>query len=205
MRAPSMSSIVERRLLVNYRVDPEVAASLLPAPLRPQLANGWGVAGICLIRLGRLRPSWYLTGPGCAPRMPRTASPSNGTRRAAARRACTFRGVTVIQWRRSSRAGACSPASTTTRPSTCARPRRISTWPSPARMARPAPPWMSAWHSGSSQAPSSPPCRRHRTSSGVDQRDSPLPATAAGSTAWSCRLIAGPSSRSRLALFVGQP
>jgi hypothetical protein len=53
-----MSSVIERRLLVNYRVDPEVAARLLPTPLRPQLVNGWAVAGICLIRLGRLRPSW---------------------------------------------------------------------------------------------------------------------------------------------------
>ncbi len=53
-----MSSVIERRLLVNYRVDPEVASSLLPAPLRPQLVNGWAVAGICLIRLGQLRPSW---------------------------------------------------------------------------------------------------------------------------------------------------
>jgi hypothetical protein len=48
--------VVERRLLVNYRTDPEVTARLLPAPLRPQLVNGWAVAGICLIRLGRLRP-----------------------------------------------------------------------------------------------------------------------------------------------------
>jgi hypothetical protein len=53
-----MSSVIERRLLVNYRVDPAVAASLLPTPFRPQLVNGWAVAGICLIRLGRLRPSW---------------------------------------------------------------------------------------------------------------------------------------------------
>jgi hypothetical protein len=53
-----MSSVIERRLLVNYRVDPGVAARLLPAPLRPQLVNGWAVAGICLIRLGQLRPSW---------------------------------------------------------------------------------------------------------------------------------------------------
>lgn len=53
-----MLSVIERRLLVNYRVDPGVAASLLPAPLRPQLVNGWAVAGICLIRLGRLRPGW---------------------------------------------------------------------------------------------------------------------------------------------------
>ena len=57
MRPPTMSSVIERRLLVNYRVDPAAAASLLPTPLRPQLVNGWAVAGICLIRLGRLRPS----------------------------------------------------------------------------------------------------------------------------------------------------
>jgi hypothetical protein len=58
-----MSSVIERRLLVNYRVDPAVAASLLPTPFRPLLVNGWAVAGICLIRLGRLRPSWV---PRCA-------------------------------------------------------------------------------------------------------------------------------------------
>ena len=58
MRPPTMSSVIERRLLVNYRVDAAVAARLLPTPLRPQLVNGWAVAGICLIRLGRLRPSW---------------------------------------------------------------------------------------------------------------------------------------------------
>jgi hypothetical protein len=52
-----MSSVIERRLLVNYRVYPEVAARLLPAPQRPQLVNSWAVAGICLIRLGRPRPS----------------------------------------------------------------------------------------------------------------------------------------------------
>jgi hypothetical protein len=58
MWAPRMSSVVERRVLVNYRVDPEVVARLLPVPLRPQLVGGWAVAGICLIRLGRLRPVW---------------------------------------------------------------------------------------------------------------------------------------------------
>jgi hypothetical protein len=58
LRLPVVTSVIERRLLVNYRVEPEVAARLLPAPLRPQLVNGWAVGGICLIRLGRLRPSW---------------------------------------------------------------------------------------------------------------------------------------------------
>jgi hypothetical protein len=38
-----MSSVIERRLLVNYRVDPGVAARLIPTPLRPQLVNGWAV------------------------------------------------------------------------------------------------------------------------------------------------------------------
>lgn len=58
MRQPRLSSVVERRLLVNYRVDPKIATRLLPGPLRPQLVGGWAVAGICMIRLGRVRPAW---------------------------------------------------------------------------------------------------------------------------------------------------
>ncbi|MFJ3091609.1 DUF2071 domain-containing protein [Streptomyces sp. NPDC086838] len=57
MRQPRLSSIVERRLLVNYRVDPDTAARLLPQPLRPQLVHGHAVAGICLLRLGSVRPA----------------------------------------------------------------------------------------------------------------------------------------------------
>jgi len=53
---PSLAGTVERRLLVNYRVDPDVMTRLLPRPLRPQLVRGWAVAGLCLIRLGHLRP-----------------------------------------------------------------------------------------------------------------------------------------------------
>nr|MDT0665170.1 DUF2071 domain-containing protein [Micromonospora sp. DSM 115978] len=58
MRKPGMSSVVERRLLVNYRLEPDTVAALLPQSLRPHLVGGWAVAGICLIRLGRARPSW---------------------------------------------------------------------------------------------------------------------------------------------------
>lgn len=54
---PELVGEIERRLLVNYRVDPEVLTRLLPAPFRPQVVNGVGVAGICLIRLGGMRPS----------------------------------------------------------------------------------------------------------------------------------------------------
>lgn len=60
---PVMAGVIERRLLVNYRADPEVVGRLLPAPLRPQLVNDAAVVGICLIRLGALRPQGF---PGVA-------------------------------------------------------------------------------------------------------------------------------------------
>lgn len=59
MRMPKVAGVVERRLLVNYRLDAEVAARCLPAPFRPQLVDGAAVAGICLIRLGHLRPHGF--------------------------------------------------------------------------------------------------------------------------------------------------
>lgn len=56
MRLPRINADIERRLLVNYRVDPDAAAAILPAPFRPQLVAGFAVAGVCLIRLGAVRP-----------------------------------------------------------------------------------------------------------------------------------------------------
>jgi hypothetical protein len=56
MQIPVLRGIIDRRILVNYRVDPEVLAKFLPQPFRPKLINGVGIAGICLIRLGRIRP-----------------------------------------------------------------------------------------------------------------------------------------------------
>lgn len=58
VRIPTLASTVERRLLINYRVDPAVAQTLIPAHLRPQLVQGSAVAGICLIRLAAVRPVW---------------------------------------------------------------------------------------------------------------------------------------------------
>jgi hypothetical protein len=57
MTLPVIHGIIERRLLVNYRIDPEFVGRLLPAPFRPQLVGGWAVGGICLIRLHSVRPS----------------------------------------------------------------------------------------------------------------------------------------------------
>jgi hypothetical protein len=57
MRIPVIKGIIERRILVNYRVDPAVLSRCLPSPFRPKIQSGRGVAGICLIRLREIRPA----------------------------------------------------------------------------------------------------------------------------------------------------
>jgi hypothetical protein len=59
MRIPVVYGKIERRMLVNFRVRPEVLSRLLPPPFRLKLVRGWGMAGICLIRLGGIRPRFW--------------------------------------------------------------------------------------------------------------------------------------------------
>ena len=59
MRIPTIRGLIDRRVLVNFRVAPEVMARVCPAPFRPQIVNGFGVAGICLIRLKHIRPKTF--------------------------------------------------------------------------------------------------------------------------------------------------
>lgn len=58
MNIPVIRGVIDRRILVNYRVDPGVLASVLPAPFRPKVVGGVGMAGICLIRLKNVRPAF---------------------------------------------------------------------------------------------------------------------------------------------------
>src|SRR5438874_5604685 len=51
-----VEAVIRRRLLVNFRVRPDVLEEILPPPFEPRLVRGWGMAGICLIGLGNLRP-----------------------------------------------------------------------------------------------------------------------------------------------------
>jgi hypothetical protein len=53
---PIVTGLIRRRLLINYRIDPEVVAPLLPEGFRPKLHAGHAIAGICLIRLEDIRP-----------------------------------------------------------------------------------------------------------------------------------------------------
>src|SRR5262245_46033520 len=56
VKIPVICGLIERRILVNYRVDAAVLAKTLPAPFRPKLVGGFGIAGICMIRLKHIRP-----------------------------------------------------------------------------------------------------------------------------------------------------
>ncbi len=56
MKIPTLTGTIERRILINYRVDEEVLNRILPAPFRPKLVAGYGIVGICLIRLTHIRP-----------------------------------------------------------------------------------------------------------------------------------------------------
>lgn len=52
----NVHGVINRRLLVNFRAEPDVVGHLLPSPFRPKLHEGRAVVGICLIRLEDIRP-----------------------------------------------------------------------------------------------------------------------------------------------------
>jgi hypothetical protein len=56
MRLPSVHGVIRRRILVNFRADPEVIQAQIPDRFRPKLQRGHAIAGICLIRLEEIRP-----------------------------------------------------------------------------------------------------------------------------------------------------
>ncbi len=56
MRLPVIQGVIKRRILLNFRVDPEVMQRELPRPLRVKLHRGSAIAGVCLIRLEQVRP-----------------------------------------------------------------------------------------------------------------------------------------------------
>lgn len=59
MKIPTITGIIDRRILVNFTAEPEVAMAMIPAPFSPKLVNGKAVVGICLIRLKDVRPKGF--------------------------------------------------------------------------------------------------------------------------------------------------
>jgi hypothetical protein len=64
MKIPTIEGIIDRRILVNFTVDAEVAAKIIPAPFKPKLYKGKAIVGICLIRLKEMRPQGFPTWTG---------------------------------------------------------------------------------------------------------------------------------------------
>ena len=58
MRLPTIQGVIRRRILANFRIDPEVMQRQLPSRFTPKLHKGFAVAGICLIRLEHIRPKF---------------------------------------------------------------------------------------------------------------------------------------------------
>jgi hypothetical protein len=56
MLLDSIHGIIDRRVLLNYRIDPAVVRRLLPQPFRPKLFGSHAVGGVCMIRFKQLRP-----------------------------------------------------------------------------------------------------------------------------------------------------
>ena len=56
MLLDTIHGIIQRRVLLNYRIDPDVLQKVLPQGFRPKLFKGKGIGGVCMIRFGGLRP-----------------------------------------------------------------------------------------------------------------------------------------------------
>lgn len=52
----TIRGVISRRVLLNYRIDPDVLQLAIPAPFRPKLYRGKGIGGVCMIRFKGLRP-----------------------------------------------------------------------------------------------------------------------------------------------------
>lgn len=57
---PALRGVIDRRILVNFRLDPDALEAVLPAGFRPRTVDGdegsFAVGGICCIRLREMRP-----------------------------------------------------------------------------------------------------------------------------------------------------
>ena len=59
MQLPVIEGMLDRRILLNYRFDPQYLQRFVPAPFTPRLHKGHGIGGICMIRFKDLRPRHF--------------------------------------------------------------------------------------------------------------------------------------------------
>jgi hypothetical protein len=54
----TVQGVISRRVLLNFRIDPEALERVLPKPFKPKLYKGVGIGGVCMIRFKELRPKF---------------------------------------------------------------------------------------------------------------------------------------------------
>jgi hypothetical protein len=59
MKIPAIQGIIDRRVLVNFIVEPDIIKKIIPEPFRPKIYKGKVIVGICLIRLKQIRPKGF--------------------------------------------------------------------------------------------------------------------------------------------------
>lgn len=59
LRLPVIEGHIDRRILLNYRIDPEYVRRILPSPFQARLHRDQAVGGICMIRFRALRPKHW--------------------------------------------------------------------------------------------------------------------------------------------------
>jgi len=56
MQIPIITGVIDRRILINFTVDPIIIQRIIPPPFRLKIYKGKAIVGICLIRLKHIRP-----------------------------------------------------------------------------------------------------------------------------------------------------
>lgn len=56
VRFPPLRGVIDRRILLNFRIDAQAVEDVLPARFEPRTVGGYAIGGICLLRLRNVRP-----------------------------------------------------------------------------------------------------------------------------------------------------
>ena len=59
MRIQNIVGIIDRRILVNFTVEPAIIRKIIPPPFSLKIYEGKAIAGVCLIRLKQIRPKGF--------------------------------------------------------------------------------------------------------------------------------------------------
>lgn len=51
-----ISGIIDHRILLNFRIDPDVIQAQIPSDFKPKIVKGYAIAGVCQVSLSSMAP-----------------------------------------------------------------------------------------------------------------------------------------------------